>query len=196
MKMKPLLSIAAAILTFAAYVPYFRDILRRKTHPHIYSWSLWGLLTTLIVALQIRGGAGVSVLITIAAGCMCLGVIVLSIKHSIRDITQSDKIAALLGLVAIGFWLAVDQPIISIVLVTLADLLAFIPTVRKSWNSPYSETLSLYATNAVRFTIAVYVLENYTFLAALWPAFWALGNGLFALLLVIRRAQIPQNKRS
>ena len=56
--MKGVIGGIAVFLTFAAYVPYYRDIIRGKTHPHVYSWSLWGLLTVLLVALQIKGGAG------------------------------------------------------------------------------------------------------------------------------------------
>jgi hypothetical protein len=190
--MKELISIIAVVMTFAAYVPYYRDILKGKTHPHIYSWSLWGLLTILIVALQIKGGAGPSTFITASAGLLCIGVIVLGLKRGKRDITTSDTIVALLALVAITFWLVVDQPLIAIILAVTADLLAFIPTVRKSWNKPHSETLSMYVTNTIRFMMAVIALENFTLLAALWPVAWAVGNGLFSVMLVIRRRQVKQ----
>lgn len=190
--MKELISAIAVVMTFAAYIPYYRDILKGKTHPHIYSWSLWGLLTVLIVALQIKGGAGPSTFITAAAGLLCIGVIILGLKHGKRDITTSDTIVALLALVAITFWLVVDQPLIAIILAVTADLLAFIPTVRKSWNKPHSETLSMYVTNTIRFMMAVIALENFTLLAALWPVAWAVGNGLFSVMLVIRRRQVKQ----
>ncbi|MEO8581694.1 MAG: hypothetical protein ABI425_03885 [Patescibacteria group bacterium] len=143
--MKQIISALAVCLTFAAYVPYYRDILKGKTHPHIYSWSLWGLLTVLLVALQIKGGAGAATWVTAAAGVLCLGVVVLSLKDGKKGITTSDTITALLSLTAIGFWLIADQPVVSIILVIFADGLAFIPTVRKSWHKPYTETLSLYA---------------------------------------------------
>lgn len=187
--MKQIISLIAVALTFLAYIPYYRDIIKGKTHPHVYSWTLWGLLTVLIVALQIKGGAGVSTYITAAAGLLCIGVIVLGLKKGKRDITVSDKTTALISLAAIVFWLAAKQPIVSIILVVIADLFAFYPTVRKSWNKPHTETLSLYITNTVRFGLAVIVLEKYTILAALWPVAWAIANGLFSLMLVIRRRQ-------
>lgn len=191
--MKQLISIVAVILTFAAYVPYYRDILKGKTHPHVYSWSLWCLLTILIVALQIKGGAGMATLVTAAAGLMCVGVIVLGIKKGKKDITKSDTATAILALIAMGFWLIADQPVVSLVLVVIADLLAFYPTVRKSWHKPHTETLSLYATNTVRFMLALIAIESYTFLAVLWPAVWVAANGLFVAILVIRRKQQISN---
>lgn len=188
--MKEILSIIAVVLTFVAYVPYYRDILKGKTHPHIYSWSLWGLLTILLVALQIQGGAGVATWVTAAAGLLCVGVVILSLKDGKKNITKSDTIVAVLSLMAIGFWLVVDQPIISIILVVIADLLAFYPTVRKSWHKPHTETLSLYVTNTLRFTLALLAVETYTVLSSLWLVAWVVANGLFSIILVVRRRQV------
>lgn len=190
--MKEVISFIAVVMTFAAYVPYYRDILNGKTQPHVYSWSLWGFLTVLLVALQIKGGAGPATWITAAAGLMCIGVAILSLKNGKKDITVTDTVTAVLSLIAIGFWLIADQPAVSLILVILGDGLAFVPTIRKSWHKPYSETLSLYATNSLRFFLALAAVESYTFLSVAWIAFWAIGNGLFAVMLVVRRGQVAR----
>lgn len=188
--MKELIGSIAVILTFIAYIPYYRDIIKGKTHPHIYSWSLWGLLTILLVALQVKGGAGPATWVTAAAGLLCIGVVILGIKDGNKDITLSDKIVALLSLAALCFWLIIDQPVISLILVISADMLAFIPTVRKSWYHPHSETLSLYITNAFRFLLALFAVEKYSFLSTAWILAWALGNALFSFMLAVRRRQV------
>jgi len=190
--MKEIISGIAVVLTFIAYVPYYRDILKGKTHPHIYSWSLWGLLTILLVALQIKGGAGPATWVTAAAGLLCIGVVLLSLKNGKKDITTSDTVVAILSLLAIGFWLIADQPVISISLVIIADILAFIPTVRKSYHQPYSETLSLYVTNAIRFALALLAVEHYTYLSTSWIVAWIIGNMLLSILLVVRRKQLKK----
>lgn len=190
--MKEIISTIAVILTFIAYIPYYRDIIKGKTHPHIYSWSLWSLLTILLVALQIKGGAGPATWITAAAGLLCLGVVGFGLKDGNKDITTSDKIVALLSLAAIGFWLVANQPTISLLLVICADMLAFIPTVRKSWYHPFTETLSLYITNAFRFFLALLAVENYTILSTAWIVAWAVGNALFSVMLIYRRKQVKK----
>lgn len=190
--MKEAIAVIAVILTFVAYIPYYRDIFKGKTHPHVYSWSLWSLLTVLLVALQIKGGAGAATWVTAAAGLLCIGVVFLGLKNGKKDITTSDTMVAILSLVAIGFWLVADQPVVSIILVIIADGLAFIPTIRKSWYKPYTETLSLYVTNALRFFLALVAVETYTFLSVSWIVFWATGNALFSMMLVIRRKQLAK----
>ena len=190
MAFKSFLGAIAVIMTFLAYIPYYRDIIKGKTHPHVYSWTLWGLLTLMIVPLQIIGGAGPATYVSAVAGLLCIGVVILSLKSGKKDITLSDTLVAGLSLIAMGFWLIADQPIVSIILVVVADMLAFIPTVRKSWHKPFSETLSLYVTNAIRFLIAVIAVKNYTILAVLWPASWAIANLLFSTMIFIRRQQL------
>jgi len=189
---KQYISLIAVILTFISYIPYYRDILRNKTQPHIYSWSLWGLLTILIVALQIKGGAGSATYVTATAGLLCIGVVILGLKNGKRDITKSDTVVAILGLIAIGFWLIVKQPVISIILIVVADILAFIPTVRKSWHKPHSETLSLYITNTFRFFLAFLAIKEYTILSSLWLVVWIIVSGLFSIMLVLRRKTISK----
>lgn len=185
--LKSAVSVIAIVLSILAYIPYYRDIIRGKTHPHIYSWSLWCLLTILIFALSLKGGAGSAAYVTATVGLLCIGVIFLGLKHGKRDITWSDKAVSVLALLAIVFWLIVDQPVVSIILAVLADLLAFIPTVRKSWNKPYTETLSMYVTNTLRFGLVLFAVKEYTILSALWPITWIIGNGLFSAMLFMRR---------
>ncbi len=192
--MKHLLSVIAVALTFIAYVPYYRDILKGKTHPHLYSWSLWGVLTILIIALQIKGGAGVAIWPTISVAVLCLGVVFLSYKRSDRDITAMDTAVGVLSLLAMAVWLLANHAELSIVLAVAADLLAFIPTIRKSWNKPYGETLSLYATTTLRFLLVILAIENYTLLSTLWPATWLAGNALFTVFLLVRRTQVVKPK--
>lgn len=190
--LKEIVGAIAVVLTFAAYVPYYRDILQGRTRPHIYSWSLWGILTVLLVALQFKGGAGPATWVTTAAGLLCVGVVILSIKNGKRDITTSDTIVAALSLLAIGFWLVAHQPEVSITLVIVADILAFIPTVRKSYRDPHSETLSLYITNAIRFVLALLAVEHYTYLSSSWIVAWVVGNALLSILLIVRRRQVDK----
>ncbi|MES2970967.1 MAG: hypothetical protein V4702_01435 [Patescibacteria group bacterium] len=188
--MKEIIGGVAVVLTFLSYIPYFKDILKGKTHPHIYSWILWGLLTIIIFALQISDNAGPGAFVTLFAGLMCLTVVILSLKYGKRDIVFSDKVVFVLTLVAIGLWLIAKQPVLSIILVTIADILAFIPTVRKSWNKPHTETLSLYVTNTLRFILILFALNTYTLLTALWVVVWIVANALFSTMLIVRRKQI------
>jgi hypothetical protein len=194
-EIKNIVGVVAVLLTFVGYIPYFRDILKGKTKPHVYSWFLWGFVTVLAFALQMSDKAGIGAFVTLAAAIMCVGVFFLGILgHGHKDIKVVDTIFLILAFCALLIWLFAKQPIISAILTTTVDLLGFVPTIRKSWNHPYSETLSFYYLNTVRFSLAFFALNHYSVITALYPFTWFLANGLFALMLVIRRKQIPDQK--
>lgn len=189
--LKTIIGITAVLLIFVGYVPYFRDLLRGITHPHAYSWFLWSVLSVATFGLQLTDGAGIGAYVTLAAGINAAVIFVLAVRIGERDITRSDTIFLLMGGVGIALWLLADQPLLSVLLLCVVELLAFVPTVRKTWNKPYSETMSSYVMNTVRFSLAVAALNHYSFLTALYPAMWATGNGLFVVLLITRRKRVP-----
>lgn len=152
---------------------------------------MWGFVTFIAFSLQIYGKAGTGAYVTLAAALMCLTVITLGFKYkSTSDITKIDILFFLSAFVALGLWLFAKQPILSIILTTIIDLLGFAPTIRKSWHKPYTETLSFYYLNTLRFGLAVFSLNRYTIITALYPITWCLANGLFAIMLVSRRKQL------
>ena len=183
----------AVILVFIGYIPYLRDVVKGKTIPHVYSWFLWAFVTAIAFALQISDAAGVGAFVTLAAATMCGVVFIFGLlKKGKRDITTIDTVFLILAFIALGMWLFAKQPVLSAILTTVIDILGFAPTIRKSWNKPYSETLSFYFLNTLRFALAVFSLERYTIITALYPSIWMLGNGLFALMLVMRRKQVKE----
>ena len=122
---------------------------------------------------------------------MCFAVIVLGLKHkSTSDITRTDILFIATAFVSLGLWIVAKQPILSTILATAVDLLGFAPTIRKSWNRPHTETLSFYYLNTFRFGLAVFSLSYYSIITALYPVIWFFANGLFAIMLVIRRKQV------
>ncbi len=194
-EVKNIIGIIAVILVFIGYIPYLRDVIKGKTIPHIYSWFLWGFVSTIAFALQISDNAGIGAFVTLAAAIMCTLVAVLSFKHKGKwDITLIDTLFLLLAFISLGIWLFAKQPVVSIILTTTTDILGFVPTVRKSWNRPYSETLSLYSLNTFRFGLAIIAIQNYSIITTLYPIVWLLANGLFALMLILRRSSLHENQ--
>ena len=190
---KTILGVAAVALTLLGYLPYFYSILQKKTKPHLYSWIIYALDAFIIFALQITHGAGVGSVSVLTVAIMCLIVIVLTLRNQEKlDITRSDKIFSILALVALVLWLFVQQPLLSSVLIMIVDIMGFAPTVRKSWNRPYSETPVFYAINILRFTLTLASIQEYSIITALYPSVWLIGNTFFTLMLIFRRNVIKK----
>lgn len=185
---KTILSLIAVILTFVGYFPYIRSIVKKQTKPHIYSWFTWSLDGFIIFGLQITHGAGPGSFVALAAGILALTVLILTILNKgKRDVTVTDTVFLVMALLALVIWLFAKQPLISAILIMTVDVLGFLPTVRKSWHKPFTENVSFYAINTVRFAIALVALQAYSIITVLYPGVWLIGNGLFTIMLVTRR---------
>jgi hypothetical protein len=187
MPLKTLIAIAAVILAFVGYAPYIRDIFKGKTTPHVFTWLIWSLAVGISAGLQLYGGAGAGAWTTVAVTLICVFILILSLTKGNKHITKSDIVFLILALVSLFLWLVIHQPVWSAILVVLTDLLGFIPTIRKTWNNPYSETLSTYEITAVRHGLSIAALAQFNILTLLYPVAWTLANVLFSLMLILRR---------
>src|SRR5690606_16045788 len=111
-------------------------IYRGTNKPHMFTWIIWTLLTAIILAAQIVGGAGPGAWSTGAVLLPCIIITVLAIQRGEKNITASDWVMFLAGLAAIPVWLATSNPLWAVIIVVAIDALAFGPTFRKSWFRP------------------------------------------------------------
>lgn len=188
--MKEIIGIFTVALAFVAYVPYLRDIIRDKTKPHPYSWFIWGLLNSLIFALQVTHGAGAGSYVTLSVGVLSFLIFYLGLKkHGVTDITRLDTAAFITALLATLIWLLARQPLTSMLLIMFIDLLALVPTIRKSWHRPHTETLFMWSVNGFRHALSIGAIREYNAITLINPVLWSFVDGLFSLFLIIRRRQ-------
>jgi hypothetical protein len=179
MDYKIIISVISVALVFVGYGSYIQDIIKRKTTPHMFTFLVWGLASSITWALQVYGGAGVGAWITFFVE---------------KSITKLDVIFLALALLSLFLWLVVDQPVWSVILVVLTDVLGFGPTLRKSWNKPHSETLFTWWVAAFRHGLGILALQKFNLFTLLYPVSWTAANLIFCIILLIRRKQVVQDK--
>lgn len=185
--MKELLGISAALIAIAAYVPYLRGIRRGIVQPHPYTWIISALVSGIILAGQISGGAGVGALPTATSALLTFLVFILSLKNGLRHITSADTVFFALAVGSIVPWLLTKDPTVSVILAVSIDLIAFMPTVRKTWVSPSSESSILYGANIIRHVLTLFSLEAYTIVTTLHSVAMALSNIIVTLIIFTRK---------
>ena len=185
--MKEILTITAILLTIISYIKYIIDIFKGRTKPHLFSWLAWTILTFIVFFIQLQGGGGVGAFVTLNTGIICFIITIASFKKGEKHIVKTDIIAFIGAILAMILWLFVKQPLMSVILLCIVDMLSFIPTVRKSWNKPQEETLITWIINTVRHSLALFAMETITAVTILSPLYLILANGLFTLMLILRR---------
>lgn len=190
MDYKIILGSVASAIAFISYVPYVRDTLSHKTKPHIFTWLIWTLLNAIAFTGQTVGHAGPGAWVTGFTTLMCLLILLLSWRTGKKDIVAFDLICLASAIVAIIFWQITKMPVLSVILVTVVDVVSFLPTVRKSIKNPFEETISMYSLSAVKFVISLMALRTYSLLTAFFPAVWAVICVIFVAFLKVRREQL------
>lgn len=188
--MKTALGIIATIMALISYVPYIRNMLSGKTKPHAFSWLVWGVLTAIAFVGQVSDGAGPGAWVTGFTACVSFFIFVTALRTGEKDITKSDWLSLVGAGVAMLLWWATSDPLIAVILITVIDALGFFPTFRKSYHKPYQETAITFAISALKFVIAIIALENLTPTTWLYPASLVVMNGIFVVMLLIRRKQV------
>ena len=128
--MKEFIGLIAAALALISLIPYIVDIIRGKTKPHVYTWIIWAIVTVLAFIIQWQQGGGAGSWTTGVTGILTILIMILAFKKGTKDITKSDRILFIGALLAIPIWYFVGNSTLSIIIVTLIDVVAFLPTMR------------------------------------------------------------------
>lgn len=193
---KILISIITIILMFVAYIPYIKDTLNNKTVPHTFTWLIWVFTVGITFALQVKGGAGVGSLITLVLFIVCFYIFILGLYKKNKDITWLDVVFFILSLLSLFLWLVIKKPVLSIIIIVIVDVLAFVPSIRKSWNNPYSETLSMFQIVTIRHALSIFALQQYNILTWLSPVASTIANLIFVIILISRRKILLKKRLS
>ena len=184
MDSKIFFGITSIIFSFAQFTPYIRDILKRKTHPHAFSWFVWGLPCSIVFAAQVSAGAGPGAWATAFTTIACTLIFLLSLKYGERDLHFIDWICLLLALLALILWDITKDPLSAVVLITLSDVLGFGPTIRKSILKPEDETMSSYFIASIKWIFALFALNKMTLVLWLYPVSMIVANWFLVLVLM------------
>ena len=185
--MKTFLGILAIVIGVYSYIPYFRDIFAGKTKPHAFSWFVWFLLTGIAFFAQASDGGGAGAWVTGFTALVAFAIFVAALRVGRKNIAPVDWFFLVGSLTSLGLWAVTKNPVGSIILITIIDMLAFIPTFRKSYHKPTEETAITYALSAMKFAVGLAALDTVSVTTALYPFSLVITNGLFVAMVLWRR---------
>lgn len=165
--------ILGAVLSLIGCSFYVSAVLSGTARPNRISWFLWGAMPMIAFLAQIDEGVGMSSILTLSIGLGPMIVFAASFanRQSYWKITPLDLTCGLISVGSISTWLLLDNPTVAIVMVVLADTVAAVPTITKSWHSPHTEKLTYYVLAAANGSIALLTLESWRAIDWLIPAY-------------------------
>jgi hypothetical protein len=155
----------------------------------MYSWLVWAILQIVGVAAQLKDGAGYGAWALAVGALFCFAIFLLSFKYGTRNITRFDLLCLIAAVCAIGIYLFISNPVWATVVVAVIDFVGFLPTFRKGFEEPFTETPSTFLLSALANALSIAALQHYSVTTVFYIASLFFTNGSFATMILFRRAQ-------
>ena len=178
------------ILAVVSLAPYLYSVIAGKTKPHVFTWVIWTLTTSLTAAAQYAGHAGSGAWATVLTALLTGAITLLAFTRGVKTITRSDWVTFIFGLSAIPLWYYTNEPLIAAVIAMTIDALAYYPTFRKSYRKPWEEMIYLYVACNIMHTTSFFAMEKYSLTTLLYPTTVLLINTALIAMLTWRRHQL------
>lgn len=144
---------------------------------NLVTWGLWAVVPVIAAAAAFSSGSGLSAVSVLATG-LGPGVILIAGlfgRAATRwAVTRGDLVCGALAVAATIGWLATGDGVVAVVLAAAADGLAALPSVRKAWHHPSTESPWGYAAGLISGLTGLATLDT-----------WGVVNYLFPLYIVV-----------
>jgi len=188
---KEILVVVASLLALVGNIPYLLDVVKGRVKPHPYTWFVWTIVSCVVFFGQVAKGAGIGAIPTAVSEIFTVIIFLFSIKYGFKNPPRADKYFLMLALLGLIPWFLTKDPTISIIVVVAIDLIAFVPTLRKTYCFPNSETPLLYSTNVLRHSLALGALGSYNIATVLHSISMIVTNSIMVIFIKTCKDQEP-----
>jgi len=162
--------IVGAIIAAVGSLSYLVDTLKGKVKPNRVSFLLWSLAPLIAFFAEIKQGVGIQALMTFVVGFLPLTIFIASFvnKKAEWKLTGFDLMCGALSIIGLVLWFITKSGNIAIIFSILADGLAAMPTIVKSFNYPETESAWPYFASTISailtlLTVKVWNIANIAF---------------------------------
>jgi hypothetical protein len=154
---------------------YAVDTVRGRTQPNRVTWLLWAVAPLLAFAVEVDKGVGLQSLLTFTVGFGPLLVFAASFVNpqSVWKLSRLDYTCGALSIGGTIGWLVTREGLVALAAAVVADALAGLPTVIKSWRRPESESAGVYVGSCINAVIALLTVKHVTAYVVTFPLYIA-----------------------
>ena len=185
--MKEIVAYIAVVLAIIGNLPYLRDIIKKRVQPHPYTWLVWSIVSCIIFFGQLAKGAGYGAIPTAASEIFTIIIFFFSLRYGFKNIQKTDTIFLIIALLGIIPWVLTKDPTISVIIAVSIDLVAFMPTIRKTYRHPETETPVLYSMNVLRHILMLFSMQAYNIATTLHSVAMITTNTLMTGLILKKK---------
>ena len=193
MDLHTFLGILSAVVFASGYVPYIISILRGKTQPHPFSWLLWTILGFVSFYLYVHVGAVETLPLAFFNCVLPFAIVFLSLRTWSGGFSRFDYVCLGISLLAILTYAFTHDATVALTVNLLADLTAFLPTIRKTYKNTGSEDLLTWVLFTLGYALSIVAISHWTYGIAVFPIYFTtLGTYMCGIMI---RAKLRKSKK-
>ena len=180
--------ILGAVLNFSGTATYLIETLKGKVKPNKMTWLLWALAPLVAFSAEISQGVGLQSLLTFMVGFGPLLIFIASFinKEAYWKISRLDYFCGGFSVLGLLLWATTKNGNLAIAFSILADGLAGVPTIIKSWRAPETENATVFLLAGISALITLLTIDVWNFEHYAFPAYILLICALLFSLIRFR----------
>lgn len=184
----------AGIVGILGFVPYAFGIINRTTIPNKATWIVWAVLGAVIAASYYYAGAVESAWVPIAYSFGIFVIAILSLKYGQEGWTVLDKGCLAGAALGLAMWGLTGEPVSALYIATLVDAMGSLPTIKKTYEEPGSESKSAWALFTVAAVLNLFAIREWTLASASYPVYLVILD-VVMLALIFRKTGGEEGKQ-
>lgn len=181
------ISLVSNVIAYSIYIGF---IVKNKIKPHGVTYLVWAIILVLNFAIQLTSGVGISALLLGLNFLGCCVIFFFSWKKGYINYDRLDWLCFTLAIFAIILWLISNTPIYSVILSCIIDLLAIIPSFRKSFRLPWDDSPIAYWTSGTEYLISLPSYQIFSLITLMYPVCLITLDFTYSIFIMVRRFQL------
>ncbi len=173
-------------ISFIGSLSYIVATIKGKVQPNRITWLMWSIIPFVALAAQLKQGVGLQVLLTFIVGFNPLLIFIASFlnKKAFWKIGVVDITCGIFCLLGILLWINTKQANLAIILSVMADFIAAIPTLIKSYKFPQTESPTIFILATINSLIVLLTITKWDVATSAFAIYLFVINLVFALLIL------------
>jgi len=181
-------SIISTIIYLIGVIPYWKDVLKWRTTPHPFSFGVWAVANFFNSYVLLINEQYYALVPSLFMSCIALMSLVVGIfRFDKIRINWFDWLCLILSISLFILYFASENILLTIIFSIFIDLVAFLPTFKKWWMQPWTESILMYSLAGVNqiFTLLSMVQANSD--SQLFWIYIFISNTFYFLMVFFRR---------
>jgi len=115
------------------------------------------------------------------------GIFLLSIKKGIGGTGKMDIVVFIMAILSLIIWQTTKNPVLGLIMSVVTDLIAFSPTLIKTWKLPHTEEWKFYMSDVVASVFSILSIKSFSFGNLIFPIYILLINTTSVLMINLRK---------